>query len=503
MASREIKQIDYPLHDRQLEVLDSDANMVLYGGQAGGGKSHLARVLSISAATEVPGLVIMLVRQRYGDLMKNHFVGPTSFGVLLGDMIAAGFCKIDKTEISFANGPNGRKPFDGGSKIIGVQCLIDKDLGKVHGAEPHMVLFEESTMLLQHHIEYILGRMRVPEALPVKGTSWEGRLPFSLFTTNPVGASLTWHIRQFIEGRNPGEKWEETKIVVDGQGNEIPVRNVKQFIPASLDDNPSIDKAQYVGSLSHLSPELQDALLRGRWDVQFGNFYPELSKPVHTREHFDPPSHWPKFVTHDWGSNAPAATIWWAVADGETGDMPRGSLYAYREWYCAEPDDTTKGLRLSNVELAQGIVDRSAYGEHTLVWTDSLPFQDRGGKPMWLEYEECGVYLKQAKMAKKKISAAMVRTRLIGKAGKPTMYFSDRCTDTFRTLAMLGHHASDPEKPDGEEDHLPDCVMHAARMWAEAQDSAESERAKLARELRNPPPKTLASMNLKGLQWMH
>jgi len=247
--------------------------------------------------------------------------------------------------------------------------------------------------------------------------------------------------------------------------------------------------------LSHLSPDLQDALLRGKWDVKFGNFFPQLSAALYVRPHFQPPPHWPRFITHDWSSNAPAATVWWSVADGEIGDMPRGSLWAYKEWYCVDPGDSTKGLGLSNRELARGIAERSDK-DHLVCWTDSIPFQDRGhDKPMHVEYSECGVFLRPATMANKARSAAMVRSRLVGNHGVPEMYFSDQCPDTFRTLAELGHHSTDRDKPDGDEDHLPDCVMHAARMWTAAQDSAETNADKINQELERMKVVTLQDID--------
>lgn len=489
--------VEFQLHDKQALALESPANMLLYGGSAGSGKSHLARIVGILAAAEVPGLQIYILRRHFSDLKKNHFIGNTSFSALLGPLIARKKVEIADLEIRFANGPEPGKPFDGGSRIIGVQCNHDKDLDKIQGAEIGLLIAEESTQILQRHIEYYLGRVRINKQLKdkIKGTPWEHKLPGAMFATNPIGRSLSWHKGLWIDQKEPYRIYKVEKEIIDDKGKPITIVDRYQFIPASLEDNPDIDKSEYIRSLSHLSPDLQDALLRGLWDVKFGNFYPELSAVKHVRPHFTPPAHWPRFITHDWGSNAPAATIWWAVADGEHGDMPRGSLYAYQEWYVVDPKDNTKGLGLSNRELATGIANRSDK-PNLVCWTDSIPFQDRGhDKPMYTEYEEQGVHLKPAVMANKARSAASVRTRLVGEHGKPSLYFSDQCKHTFRTLVELGHHDTDRDKPDGIEDHLPDCVMHACRMWTAAQDSPTTDADRINRELERSKVVTLHDLD--------
>jgi hypothetical protein len=480
-----MSELEFPikLHKKQRLALDSPATMQLYGGAGGGGKSHYGRIAFILICLAVPGALCYLVRETMPELKKNHYVGATSFPVLLASLIEIGYVKIINYEIQFANGPNSKNPFDGGSRIIPASLAHEKDLNKFQGPEITALWVEESCNIQQAFIEWLLSRLRMSDSLKVKGTMWEHKLPWCLFTSNPLGVSVDWHMKKFVNDKKPLKVYKEVETVIDDLGKAIEVVRLIQYVPAGLSDNPSINKAQYLANLAHLSPQLQEAIIRGIWGISFGAFWPELSKKIHLRS-FEPPEHWARFITHDWGSYAPCATIWWAVADGETGNMPRGSLYAYREWYLCDERNKKLGVRMSNRQIAKGIYERSDRHDVT-TWTDSIPFQDRGGIPMHVEYSDEGIHLEQADMSKKEVSASMVRGRLVADP-KPTMYFHADCEHTYRTMVAMQHDPKNPEKPIGSEDHLPDCVMHAARVWSEVQDKTIPDAQKIEEELNAP-----------------
>lgn len=468
------------LHPKQWEAFHSPAQEIYYGGAAGAGKSHLARVISIYLCCAIPGFQMFLFRRHYQDLRLSHYIGPNSFHQMLADMIAAGRCTIADMEIRFNNG----------STIHGCHLQYEHDVYKYKSVEMHGRIMEEASEFTAFQLQYIGTRARYPESLPVPETL-KGKLPFALYPTNPGGVGHDYlmslfQIHDWIERIGPGNS---TPVYKTHGSDRDAKGKTRQFIPARLSDNPSINREDYIASLSELrNQEMLRALLDGDMTVRLGQLLPELQperegKPWHVIPHFNPPRHWTRKGAHDWGASSPAATIWCAVADGEFGGLPRGALYVYREWLLANPIDSTKGLGYSNKQIAEGIAQRSDQ-PHIPFLTDTIPFQERGGIPMYQEYGDCGVHLVQADVSSKEVSVQAFRSLLIGEGGRPMVYFSDQCPDSVRCLQSLRPHRKNCEKPaDHPEDHLPDCVFHMAREWVSVQDAPETMRERVKKQI--------------------
>lgn len=141
------------LHERQTEAFLTEATELLYGGAAGGGKSHLMRVASIAWCVDIPGLQVYIFRRLSDDLHKNHMEGHSGFPALLSEWIEGGHAKINwsKNFIEFWNG----------SKIHLCHCQYEKDVIKYQGAQIHVLLIDELTHFTEKIYRYLRGRCRL------------------------------------------------------------------------------------------------------------------------------------------------------------------------------------------------------------------------------------------------------------------------------------------------------------------------------------------------------
>lgn len=449
-------EITWELWPKQAQALESVATELLWGGAAGGGKSHLERIASLLWCLECPGLSYYLFRREYSDLIKSYVEGPTGYLQLLSEL--KGVAEYVGKEIRFTNG----------SKIFLSHCQHEKDVFAYNSTEFHVLNIAEAGEFTPFMIRYLRSRMRAPvEFLSKLPPKYKGLFPRALYTTNPVGPGKEYLKAAFVDGHLPGEIWQAP----DDDGGLI-----RQFIPARLEDNPSIDRASYSKRLKGLPPAYVTALLNGDWNATVGAFFPEFSLDKHRLPSFTPPPHWYRYRTYDWGGSAPAVCFWWAVSDGEPfsfmfrGEevqlvIPRGALVCYREWYIANDKDTTKGLAMRNEDMAMGIRERSIAPEEQriITLTDSLPFQTKGnlGSRICDIFENYGVPLTQGDTSR--ISGwSQFRSRLVGTPDTgPMIYICACCPHLLRTIPMAQHDPVEPEELICTEDHTLDAARLA------------------------------------------
>lgn len=121
---------------------------------------------------------------------------------------------------------------------------------------------------------------------------------------------------------------------------------------------------------SATSEAQRKAWLEGSWDVIAGGMFDDVwDRPKHLiRPWLNEdgtlaiPKSWRIDRAYDWGASKPFSVGWWAESDGTVAPdgilWPRGSLLRIAEWYGWDERTPNVGLRMTDREIALGIVER-------------------------------------------------------------------------------------------------------------------------------------------------
>ncbi len=290
---------------------------VLYGGQAGPGKSHALRWGLYRDCLTIPNLNCLLLRRTYSQLEQSHLMEMVREQSLIGAVYTTG----DKV-----------MRFPNGSIIRAGHCESTADAMNYLSTEYDRIAFDELVTFDQGPALEIMSRARTSKAA-VKAAGdaqvWAG--------TNPGGRGARWVRDFFID-----------HAVDRGEfPNYDPERYA--FVNAKLSDNPYIS-SEYERDLHDLPEMRKRQLLYGDWDAFEGQFFAEWRSDVHVREVGIPPrvEH---FAAMDWGFNAPGCVLWFAC-------LPDGKLHVRWEYkfkglsaekVAVEIKRITKELRIANL----------------------------------------------------------------------------------------------------------------------------------------------------------
>lgn len=459
MQKKEVIQRPFELHYKQGQALTSKATEILYGGAAGGGKSHLMRIAAILWCIQIPRLQVYLFRRIREDLVKNHIEGEYGFRSLLSDHVNQGWVTIVEDEIRFN---------ENGSRIYLCHCKDEKDRFKYDGAEMHVLLIDELTHFTEVIYTYLRSRVRMNEDVRrALAPEYQGCFPRILTGSNPGKLGHAWVKRTFVELLDP----MEIRKMPKEEGGML-----RQYIPALLEDNPSLDKDDYEGKLFGLgSPELVKAMRFGLWDITAGAALEKLNRNLHMVRSFRVPEHWTKLTGLDWGTARPYALAWGCVVEENMilkgkdpwpdKFIPKGAIIIYREKY-GWNGKANEGCRKESPVVAKEAVEIEEDAGEDINYRvgDPAMWSSHDG-PCVAErmYNSTDGRFSMEKAHNDRISGyEEFRARLVGEDGVPMVYFTENCKHIWRTLPDLQLDEDHPEKgPDSDqEDHLYDCIRY-------------------------------------------
>jgi hypothetical protein len=467
--------IELELHPKQTLAFESPATEILFGGAAGPGKSHFLRVAAIAWSVQIPGLQTYLFRRQYPDLYSNHMDGPTAFPSMLAPWVESKLVKInyDKNNIVFRNG----------SVIHLRHCQQPKHVFNYQGAEIHLLLTDELTQWQPGMYRYLRSRLRmVGVEVP---DQYRGMFPRAISGANPGGIGHNWVKAMFVDAA-PAYAVHRAPSSDGGM--------MRQYIPARLDDNPTLLEVdpEYKDRLLGLHDQaLVQAMLNGDWDIVSGGAIDDVwDRDVHVVQPFSIPSSWYVDRSFDWGSTKPFSVGWWAesdgtpveLADGRRKTYPRGWLFRIGEWY-GWNGTPNEGLRLTDQAIGQGIreheehlrealgVQRISPGPADSSIFDADPGRDStahginagywGNQPLsnrdiFTESDKSpGSRVRRLQALRRRLKAA-----LSDRPEEPGLSVFSTCTDGFiRTVPVLPRDDRNPEDVDTDaEDHCYDEV---------------------------------------------
>ena len=408
---------------KQDEFLSAQEKHIGYGGARGGGKSWSIRFKAKLLGLVYPGIRMLLLRQTYQEVIKNHL------DALKKDL--KDLSKYNKTDKAFY--------FNNGSLLQFGYCENDDDADQYQGVEYDVIFIDEATQMSESQLKKIAACCRGVNNFP----------KHIYYTMNPGGQGHAYIKRIFI----------------DKQYTELEDPAQFRFIQAKVRDNQALmqNDPDYIKSLQALPPKLRKAWLDGDWDIFEGQFFEDfINKESHYKdrrwtnviEPFEVPPSWTIYRSYDHGYSKPFSCGYWAV-DYE------GRAYRILEIYgCTETPD--EGVRWEVNKIFSTIKEfedthRWLKGKKILGVADPAIWQKDTGESIAETAAKHGVYFQKGD--NKRIPGWMqFHYRLaFDENGIPMCYIFNTCKHFIRTIPTLQYSETVPEDLDTkQEDHIAD-----------------------------------------------
>lgn len=427
------EKLELMLTKKQKAFIDAEADEVLFGGAAGGGKSYAQLIDALLYALKYPKSHQLILRRTFPELEHSLIMASL-------ELYPKSVCKYSSTVRKWT--------FINGSVIEFGYCAARTDVLRYQGAEYDVVRFDELTHFTEEQYTYLISRVRGVNDYPKCIKS----------STNPGGIGHNWVKRRFIDNI------EANKVHTD---EESGVRRI--FIPSFVRDNVFLMESDpdYLTRLNALPENERKALLYGEWDIFDGQVFVEWkNSPLggktrrwsHVIEPFEIPDDWRRYRTFDFGYSKPFAVSWYAV-DRD------GRAYNYRELYgCTGSPDV--GVRWTAQRIAEEILrieSEEDKGRQIVGIADPAIWNSTGSSEGSIAdmMEKCGVYFEKGNHDR--LAGKMqVHYRLaFDEEGLPMIYFFNTCKNIIRTLPQLRYDSLRPEDVDTcQEDHLYDALKY-------------------------------------------
>ena len=476
-----------PAYPAQRDALDSEADLLLFGGSAGSTKTATA--------------IVSLIQERDAPRMSSYFFRRTYDSMEQAMTVAQEiFPQTSARSVDRHKGLTTTWVWPSGASFRFRQLKNQEDLDNNWGKEMSAVAFDESTQWEEKYPRTILTRNRSSDpSLKIR----------AIFATNPGNIGAKWHKQLWMNGICPHcepEKAPPQNVLrwdgawpSDGKRLEGPDGKYKlsvSYILGRIQDHNLLGQ-DYVARLYMQSPALAEGLLAGCWRISEGQFFDIFRYADMTVDRKDVGDEWwtPGWVGCDYGFSvsAPAAVLLKHLPPSK--ECRTGMVYVVDELGGHETrDKTARGF-------AREIVQRWVTDDPTRRDTPERRWMPWYLSPdAWSEHGKAGgVTFNLANqineiLGEYKLGFTPARNDRIG--GWMKLYSGLRegelkiCRNCSKTIEAFETRLKDPKRegdilkiPGDDVDDMADAIRYAYYSWATVRDVRKPRQAEMEESL--------------------
>lgn len=215
-----------PTPKQSVFLLSDNVREVFYGGAAGPGKTS-ALLAAALQYVDIPGYAALLLRRNFKQL------------ALPGSLIPLSHSWLDRTDAIYHEGRKEWRFPSGATLTFGFVGQQREDERKYETAQFQFIGIDELTAWPEDQYRFLFSRLRRLKGMPVPIRMRSG--------SNPGGRGHAWVKKRFVDPQTRNRR--------------------ASFIPARLDDNPHLDRTEYIETLQELHPTHWRRILHGDWDA--------------------------------------------------------------------------------------------------------------------------------------------------------------------------------------------------------------------------------------------
>lgn len=259
VAQQLAQQINWRAHPDNLPqqlAYNSDADIIGYGGQAGGGKTDLELGLALTRHTK--SVIFRREATQLRDIIERS-------KQIIGDK-----GRLNESTHFWRDLPNGRSLEFGGIQQ-------DDDINKWRGRPHDLKAFDEATEFTEQQVRMMMGWNRSTDPKQKCQTVLAFNPPSTAEGRWVIDFFAPWLDRQHPKPAKPGElRWyarlDDKDVEVENSepiqhNGEVIKPQSRTFIPASLKDNPYLANTDYGAKLQNLPEPLRSQLLYGDFEI--------------------------------------------------------------------------------------------------------------------------------------------------------------------------------------------------------------------------------------------